>query len=142
MAAPASGRLGALLDEVLREVVDVLVVLVEMVRGGHDREHRHVGVELYAHQPVDHRGGHEIVAVDAAVDHESGRDDRPVTPGERQTLCGERNLEGAGNLEELEGRGVETVGADLLGESLAGLVDDVAMPGGLHERDLVAASDM
>ncbi len=54
-----------------REEPDVVVVGMELVGCEHRRQHGHVGVELHAHQAVDHRLGDELVAVDAAVDDQA-----------------------------------------------------------------------
>src|SRR2546427_145950 len=55
------GHLHALLHEVGAEELHMVAVLVEVARREHGGEHRHLGVELHAHQPVDHGRGHELM---------------------------------------------------------------------------------
>ena len=66
---------GALGDEVLGEEVAVRGVFVKVLRSQHHREHRHAGIELHAHQAFDDGMGHEIVAVNAAIDHQRASHD-------------------------------------------------------------------
>ena len=119
----------------LVEELRVRRVLVEVLRRQHGREHRHLGVELHAHQGVDHGAGHELVPIDAAVDDEAGGDDRGVATGLRQQLRLQRDLERAGNVEHVHLPLREALCGNLLHEGEAALVDDVAMPARLDEGD-------
>src|SRR6202047_324196 len=68
-------RLSALYDEMVVEELFVLIMLMEVLwrqDGGYDR---HLGVELYTHQPLDDGVGDELMAVDAAIDDEPGSND-------------------------------------------------------------------
>src|SRR4051794_4309035 len=60
--------LGAFADEMRCEEATMVLVLVKVAWREHRREHRHVAVELHAHEGVDHARGDELVPVDAAVD--------------------------------------------------------------------------
>ena len=130
-----AGGLDALHLEVLGEERGVLVVLVEVVRGEHDRDDRHVGVELHPHQAVDDGFGHELVAVDAAVDDEAGPDDGAVA-----AACAARRWAWRG-ISNDPGTAVEVdlvpghaEGGDLREERVPAAVDDLLVPRGLHER--------
>ena len=59
------GHLGALLHEMLAEEAHMVLVVVEVARREHGRHHRHLGVELHAHQAVDHAP--KRLAADALV---------------------------------------------------------------------------
>jgi hypothetical protein len=86
VAGAGVGHLGALLDEVRREEALMRLVFMEVARRQHGCEDRHVGVELHPHQSVDHRRGHELVPVDAAVDDQPAGDDR-VIPAAAREAC-------------------------------------------------------
>jgi hypothetical protein len=60
----------------LVEEFPVIFVVMKALRCEHGRDHRHLGVELNAHQRADHRIGDEFVPIDAAIDDETGGDDR------------------------------------------------------------------
>ena len=111
------------------EELAVRLGLLEVVRREDDREHRHVGVELGAHQPVEHRRSHEVVAVDAAVDHESGADHRVEAPRGGQVAGQQRDLEGPGDVVDVD-LGVSYVAP----EAVERLVHDLGVPVGLDER--------
>src|SRR3982074_3458225 len=75
------------------------------------------------------------MAVDAAIDHEPGRDDRGVTPGLGEQLRVQRDLERTRHLEQIDMRARDVARLDLVQECDAAFLDNLAMPGGLHERD-------
>src|SRR5436305_11833004 len=75
------------------------------------------------------------MAVDAAIDHEAGRDDRGVTPGLGEQLRVQRDFECTRNLEQIDLRERDVARLDLLEECDAAFLDHLAMPGGLHESD-------
>ena len=68
-------RLGALYDEMVVEELSVLVMLMVILRRQDGRYDWHLGVELNAHQPLDHGVGDELMPVDAPIDDEPGSDD-------------------------------------------------------------------
>ena len=78
------------------------LVLVEVVGGEDGGDDRDAGIELHPHQAVDHRFGDELVAVDAAVDDQAGRDDRVVGAAFGEPLGVQRDLEGPGHLEAVD----------------------------------------
>ena len=67
-------------------------MVVKVMRCQHGREHGHTFVELYAHQNVDHRVGHEIVSIDTAIGDEPSRQDDVVPTTARQTLGHKRDF--------------------------------------------------
>jgi len=85
--ADAGARcLGTLDDEMLVKEFAMVVMVVKTLWRQHRRNDRHFGFELDLHQRVDHRTGDEFVAVDAAVDNESRRDNGGVATALRQDL--------------------------------------------------------
>src|SRR4051794_22559586 len=75
------------------------------------------------------------MAVDAAIDHEPGRDDRGGAPGFGEQLCVQRDFERTRHLEQIDLRARNVARLDLLEECDAAFFDHLAMPGGLHERN-------
>src|SRR5262245_15467347 len=131
----SGGRFRTLDEEVLAKEALVLLVLMEALGGEHRRDDRHLGFDLHPHEAVDHGVGHELVAVDAAVDYEAGRDDRVVAARSGQQLRLQRYLKGAGYLDEVDRRRAPAETAKLGHEGEPALIDDVLVPAGLHERD-------
>src|SRR5882757_3614699 len=125
--------LDALNDEMLAEEVVMYGAVVELLRRQHGGEYRHLGLELHVHQRLDHSVGDEFVAIDAAIDHEAGGDDRGVAPRLRQDLRMQGYLERSGHLEHVD---IGDVTCFAFGEEGdAAFLDHVAMPGRLHEGD-------
>lgn len=56
---------------------------------------RHIGLEADLHQAADHGLGNEIMAIDAAVDHEGRADHGVITGAPGETLGAQRDFEGA-----------------------------------------------
>ena len=81
-------RLGTLYDEMVVEELSVLVMLMKVLRRQDGRYDRHLGVELDAHQSLDHGVGNELVPVDAAIDDEPRGDDGGIASalGEQQRV--------------------------------------------------------
>ena len=86
-------RLGALYDEMVVEELPVLVMLMEVLRRQDGRDDRHLGVELNAHQPLDHGVGDEFVPVDAAIDDEPGGDDGGIPSALSEQQRVQRNFQ-------------------------------------------------
>ena len=124
----------------LAEEALMLLMGMEALRRQHCRDHRHLGVELDAHQPRDHRLGDEFVAVDAAIDNEPGADDGGVAAGFRQQLRLQRDLEAAGDFEEVDAAPCMAELGNLGGEAVAAAIDDLLVPAGLDEGDALAAA--
>lgn len=129
----------ALLDEVGAEELEVVGMLVEVARREHSRQHRHVGVELHAHQAVDHGAGDELVAVDAAIDHQRAADDRVEAAAERQALGHQRDLERARHVEMRDLRGRHALLGQLADQRVARLVHDVGVPARADHRNAAVA---
>ena len=110
------------------EDADVVLGLLEMMRGERHRQHRHAALQPGLHQPGDDRLGDEVVPVDAAVDDEGGAGDRRIAPGLREIAGEQRHLEGARGIEH-----VDVGGGDDLAEPFQGLIDDFGMPVGFDE---------
>lgn len=70
-----SGGLLALFDEMLAVKIDELVGRLEVVRRQGDGEHRDFCRQLGLHQTADHGLGDEVMAIDAAIDHQRGAHD-------------------------------------------------------------------
>src|SRR5690606_40211843 len=82
-----TGRFLALEHKVTMEVIVVLFAIMEMVWSQHDRKHGHVGAELDLHQTLNHCGSHKVVAIDAAINHQTRSDYSSVLSRLGQTLC-------------------------------------------------------
>src|ERR1700694_5457290 len=127
--------LDALGGKVLAEELEMRGALVEMLRRQYRGEYRHFGAQLHIHQRLDHGVGDKFMAVDAAIDHEPGRDDRGVASGLGEQLRVQRDFERTRHLEQIDLRARDVARLDLLKECDAAFLDHLAMPGGLHEGD-------
>src|SRR3954471_13297463 len=127
--------LNALDDEMLAEEVVMYGAVVELLRRQHGGEYRHLGLELYVHQRLDHGVGDEFVAVDAAIDDEAGGHDRGVAPRLGEQLRMQGYLERTRHLEQIDLRARDVTRLDLLEERDTAFLDHVTVPGRLHERD-------
>lgn len=125
----------ALHEEVLREEAHVLLAMMEMMRRQHGREYRRAGVELHAHQAVDHGMRDELVPIDAAIDDEPRRDDPRIASALRETLRMQRNLECARDFKDVDIFARVALLQHRLDERRLALIDDIAMPASLHEGD-------
>ena len=103
--------------------------LAELPRRHHGGEHGNLGAQLHVHQRLDHGVGDELVAVDAAIDHEARRDDRGVAPGLGEQLRVQGNLERARHLEHINLGPSNAARFDLVEEGNAALLHHVAVPG-------------
>ena len=108
--------------------------LLVVVRRERDREHRHAGGHLRVHQPLHHRVGDKVVAIDAAIDDEGRGDHGVIASGLGQALGQERHLERAGHVIGIDGRAGQDVGG-LGQEALVRAVDDVGVPARADEGD-------
>src|SRR5262249_25213299 len=101
----------ALHDEVLMIEALMHLMLVEALRREHGGDDRHFRLKLHLHQCADHSAGHELVPIDAAVDHEAGSDDRGVASALAETRRLQGNLERARYVEDIDPkfRGIETL---------------------------------
>ncbi|CAM2159819.1 hypothetical protein PT2222_60233 [Paraburkholderia tropica] len=124
----------ALDDEMLAEILHVFFA-VEMMRREHDRKHRRAGFQLDLHQAVDDGRRDEIVAIDAAIDHEARRHDAGIAARLREAFGVQRNFEGARHFVQIDVVGAVAVLLDRLHEGMLGLIDDVAMPASLNESE-------
>ena len=88
----ASACLGTLDHKVLGKKALVVGMVVKILRRQHRRDHRHARVQLHPHQAVDHRVGHKLMAVDAAVHHQRAGHDGRMAPGAGQPLGQQRYL--------------------------------------------------
>src|SRR5436309_14591093 len=70
----------SLLDEVLSEEALMVVVFMEVPRRQNRRQNGSIRFHLDTHQAVDDCGSHELMAVDAAIDHEAAGNDGVVLP--------------------------------------------------------------
>ena len=113
----------------------MFTVLVEVVGSQDGRDDRDVGVELDAHQPADDGVGHELVTVDAAIDHETRPDHGGVAPAAGQPLGVQRDLERTRHPEGLDLADLEPEPDDLVQERVPASIDDVPVPLGLDEGD-------
>ena len=89
-------------DKMLAEEVEMHGAFVELLRRQHRGEYRHLGAQLHIHQRLDHGVGDELMAVVAAIDHETRRHDRGVAPGLGQKLRVQGDLERAGHREQID----------------------------------------
>jgi len=79
------------------------------------------------------------VAVDAAVHHQRRGGDGGEQHRQREPLGMQRDLEGAGHVEDVDAIARHVQALHLLEEGVACLVDDVGMPLRLDEGDALAA---
>jgi len=126
-------RLGTLYDEMVVEELSVLVMLMKVLRRQDGRYDRHLGVELDAHQSLDHGVGNELVPVDAAIDDEPRGNDRGIAPalGEQQRM--QRNFQRSGHLKKVDVAFPVSVFGDFGSERYPASVDDVLVPAGLYK---------
>jgi len=122
------GNLGALYDEMPGEEPQVFRVLVKLLRCQYGRENRHLGLKLDLHQCADHGVGHELVAVDAAVDDEAAGDDGHIAAGSSQLLGVKRDLEGARDFKQVDRVTRDAAAGHFRQEGIAALIDHVRMP--------------
>ncbi len=122
-----------LLEEMLLVKLQVVVVLVEVARREHRRQHRHLRVQLHAHQAVDHGRRDELMAVDAAIDYQGAGDHGVVEATACELLRVQGNLEGAGDLEEVDLVTRPATSLEVVEQALARLADDVGVPGSAQD---------
>jgi hypothetical protein len=91
--------------------------------------------QLHLHQAVDDSLRYELVPVDAAVDHEACGNNSCVAAALSEQLRMQRDFEGAGDFVEIDVIAADSLGLDGVEEGCFALVDDVAMPARLNERD-------
>src|SRR5262245_45368227 len=134
---PGAGARGldAFLAEMLMEEAGMDLVLVEALRRQHRGDDWDLGLELNLHEPADHRLGDEFMAIDAAIHHERGGHDGRMASAAGKQLGLERDLEGTGQLEEVDLRTAMAMGRALGEEGLAALVHELLVPAGLDEGD-------
>src|SRR5882757_2303966 len=125
--------LDALGGKVSAEEFEMRGTLVELLRRQHRGEYRHFGAQLHIHQRLDHGVRDKLMTIDAAIDHEPGRDDRGVTPRLGQDLRVQRDFERARYLEQIDIGDMARL--DLFEEGDTAFLHHLAMPGGLHEGD-------
>jgi hypothetical protein len=78
------------------------------------------------------------VAIDAAVDYQTCRDDACITTGLGQQLGVQRNFKGAADFEEIDLRFLITLSNHFGHKALTALIDDFLVPAGLDERNALA----
>src|SRR5258706_7707072 len=105
--------LDALGRKMLAEELEMRRTLMELLWRQHRREYRHFGAQLHIHQRLDHGVRDKLMAVDAAIDHEPGRDDRGVAPGLGEQLRVQRDFERARHLEQIDARALDAAFFDL-----------------------------
>ena len=129
----------------LEKELPVRIVLMKLTWRQHAGKDRHVGLKLDPHQAVDHRCRDKLMAVDAAVDDQATGDDgveataatttTATTATTRQPLGQQRDLEGAGHLEELQAAFRYSAAVEFGLDRLGGAGDDVAVPGRGNDGD-------
>src|ERR1700712_4368439 len=125
----------ALVHEVLEEELLMLFASVEVMRGQDHREHRHFGFQLNLHQRTDHRLCDELMAIDPAIDHQTGSHDATVSTGVGQQFCVQRDFKRAAYLEKVDIAFGIAVGRHFADKALARLIDDIFVPASLNESD-------
>lgn len=121
----------SLVAHVLMEEVMVVGVLVELLGCEHTGEHGNVRVQLHAHEAIDDRLGDELVPVDAAIDDEADGCHGVESSALCEQTTVQREFERAGDLEKLD---MGQLVGDHVHEAGVALIDDVAMPARLHQR--------
>ena len=76
-----------------------------VMRCQHNREDRHIGIELHAHQRIDHRGGHKIMPVNPAIHHKGAADDC-IGPARNGAFGSQRNFKGTRHADYLYRKGI------------------------------------
>src|SRR6516164_4655257 len=128
-------RLGALYDEMVVEELSVLVMLMEILRRQDGRYDRHLGLQLNAHQSLDHGVGHELMPVDAPIDDEPGGHDGGIASALREQQCVQRNFQRSGDLKKVDVAFAVSVLGDFRRERDPAPIDDLLVPAGLHKSD-------
>lgn len=121
-------------DKVFPEELHVFFAL-EMMRRQHGGKYRHAGFELNLHESADHRLSDELMPVNATVDNEACRDDACIASTLRKPFCVQRDFECAGYFEEIDVVGAIAALLHGFEKRVLALVDDIAMPARLNERD-------
>ena len=127
-------RFRTLHQEVFLEVLRMFFA-VEVVRRQYRGKDRHAGVELYLHESANHGLSDELVPVNATVDNEARRDDSCIASTLRKPFCVQRDFECAGYFEEIDIVGAIAALLHGFEERVLALIDDIAMPARLNERD-------
>ncbi|ABX63864.1 Hypothetical protein BCAN_B0693 [Brucella canis ATCC 23365] len=117
------------------EEVVMLLAFMEMVRRQHDAQHRHFRFKLHLHHAVDNGRRHEIMTIDAAVDHEGRTDDGCIAPGSGQCLGVKGNFICTRHVEYLYLDAATRLCGQFGDKAFARFVNDVGVPAGLNECD-------
>jgi hypothetical protein len=135
---PAGVRSFPPLDhKMILEEADMGLGFLEVMRCQNHRQDRHVGGELHFHDRIDHRCGDKIVPVDAAVDDEGTADDGGIFAGSRQCLRMQRNFERSRHIDDIDIGNRPSERAPLAEEGAYALVDDIGVPTGADDCDLI-----
>jgi hypothetical protein len=97
----------------------VVVGFLKVMRCQADRQHRNPRIQTHAHQTLNHGLRHEIVSVDAAVNHQRRRRHRAISARLRQLFRHQRQLERPRHVEH-----IDKLARDGLAEPFQRLIDD------------------
>ncbi|MNJ73892.1 hypothetical protein D3C77_707480 [compost metagenome] len=87
------------------------------------------------HQAADHGLGDELVAVQAAIDHQACCNNTGIAAGTRQQLGMKRDFECATDFKKVDIARLIALFSHFLDKSLARLVDNILVPAGLDKCD-------
>src|SRR5690606_33554998 len=99
------------------------------------RDDRHLGFELDLHQTADDGLRDEFVAIQTAVNYQSGADHGGIAAALGEHLGMQRNFESTGDFEKVDRVLAVAALAHFLDESDAALIDDLLVPARLDEGD-------
>jgi hypothetical protein len=117
------------------EELRVFFARVKVMRCQYSGQDRRARFQLHLHQAVDDSLRHEFVPVDTAIDHETRGNNSRVAATLSEQLRVQRDFEGAGDFVEIDVIAAESLCLDGTEERRFALVDNVAMPARLNERD-------
>ena len=112
-------RFRALDRHVIEKEPAMLFVLMKLLRREHDRENRHLGLELHLHESVDHGLSDELVTIDAAIDDQPAGDDGTISTALGQELRMQWNFECSRHLDDIDSVGANAVLLDGAKKGLA-----------------------
>ena len=114
------GGFAALLHEMRLVDADVMLSLLEVVRGQRHRQHRHPGVHPGPHQTIHNSLRDEVMPVDPAIDDQRGAGHRAVAARGCQVTRQKRHLERAGHVVH-----IDLIGGNGFGKARKGLIHDL-----------------
>lgn len=115
------------------KLVQVLFVLMEVMGSQDARKDWNIRLQLYPHQRLYHGLRHELMAIDASINHQGGGSNAVIIAGSCEPSDHQGNFEGAGDLIGVNFGCAQFIESGT--KTLDGAIDDVSMPLGANDRD-------